>query len=253
VESARSESLCRARQERVDSTPSSGVGNIFLAGREKNEPGSDFSGKEVEAAKIVAKGLQAADLDKLNLNESRWLPQRDMRWQRRSEIGLIECSRVARTAEDLSAYGLVSKTDMARMRVLCEEPPVYTPERVVAIRTNIAKPSQAVFASLLNVSVSTVQKWSLPLQTNTRAAPRQATSARRDKRRRGAHPVKSEDLRRQTDVRSLLLSAESACMRSELARLLEAIDLPRKSTETNGERTMRQARTSITLSGSQRC
>ena len=29
------------------------------------------------------------------------------------------------TAEDLSAYGLVSKTDMACMRVLCEEPPVY--------------------------------------------------------------------------------------------------------------------------------
>jgi hypothetical protein len=40
---------------------------FFLAGREKNEPGSDFSDKEVEAAKIVAKGLQAADLNKLNL------------------------------------------------------------------------------------------------------------------------------------------------------------------------------------------
>jgi putative transcriptional regulator len=66
------------------------------------------------------------------------------------------------TAEDLSAYGLVSKTDMARMRVLCDEPSVYTPERVVAIRTNIAKASQAVFASLLNVSVSTVQKWESP-------------------------------------------------------------------------------------------
>ena len=40
---------------------------FFLAGREKSEPGGDFSDKEVEAAKIVAKGLQAADLDKLNL------------------------------------------------------------------------------------------------------------------------------------------------------------------------------------------
>jgi putative transcriptional regulator len=66
------------------------------------------------------------------------------------------------TAEDLSAYGLVSKTDMARIKVSCEEPPLYTPERVVAIRTNIAKASQAVFASLLNVSVSTVQKWESP-------------------------------------------------------------------------------------------
>ena len=66
------------------------------------------------------------------------------------------------TAADLGAYGLVSRADMARMKALCEEPPVYTPERVVAIRTTIAKTSQAVFASLLNVSVSTVQKWESP-------------------------------------------------------------------------------------------
>ena len=39
---------------------------FFLAGREKSEPGSDFSDKEMEAAKIVAKGLQAADTTKLN-------------------------------------------------------------------------------------------------------------------------------------------------------------------------------------------
>jgi putative transcriptional regulator len=42
------------------------------------------------------------------------------------------------------------------------KPPAYTPERVVAIRTTIVKTSQAVFASLLNVSVSTVQKWEFP-------------------------------------------------------------------------------------------
>lgn len=66
------------------------------------------------------------------------------------------------TAADLSAYGLVSKTDMARMNMLCEAPPEYSPQRVVAIRTEVARMSQQVFASMLNVSVSTVQKWESP-------------------------------------------------------------------------------------------
>lgn len=34
---------------------------IFLVGREKSDPGSDFSDNEVNAAKIVAKGLEKAD------------------------------------------------------------------------------------------------------------------------------------------------------------------------------------------------
>jgi putative transcriptional regulator len=63
---------------------------------------------------------------------------------------------------ELNAYGLVSKPDLARIKALYEEPPAYTPERVVRIRTRIAKTSQAAFASLLNVSVSTVQKWESP-------------------------------------------------------------------------------------------
>lgn len=67
------------------------------------------------------------------------------------------------TAADLSAYGLVSKTDMARMNMLCEAPPEYSPQRVVAIRTGVARMSQQVFASMLNVSVSTVQKWESPV------------------------------------------------------------------------------------------
>jgi putative transcriptional regulator len=41
-------------------------------------------------------------------------------------------------------------------------PPIYTPDRIVAIRTTIVKASQAVFATMLNVSVSTVQKWESP-------------------------------------------------------------------------------------------
>lgn len=39
---------------------------FFLAGREKSDPGSDFSDHEVEAAKIIGAGLQAADGTKLD-------------------------------------------------------------------------------------------------------------------------------------------------------------------------------------------
>ena len=39
---------------------------FFLAGREKSQPGSDFSDQEVEAAKIIAAGLQAANVQKLD-------------------------------------------------------------------------------------------------------------------------------------------------------------------------------------------
>ena len=66
------------------------------------------------------------------------------------------------TAESLSTYGVVSKTDLAHVRTLCQEPPAYTPDRVIEIRTTKARMSQAVFASFLNVSVSTVQKWESP-------------------------------------------------------------------------------------------
>ena len=38
---------------------------FFLAGREKNEPGTDFTSREEEAAKLVAGMLQGADTDKL--------------------------------------------------------------------------------------------------------------------------------------------------------------------------------------------
>jgi putative transcriptional regulator len=71
-------------------------------------------------------------------------------------------SELLETAADLSPYGLVSKADMAQMRALCAVPPEYSPQRVVAIRTDVARMSQQVFASVLNVSVSTVQKWESP-------------------------------------------------------------------------------------------
>ncbi len=63
------------------------------------------------------------------------------------------------TAEDFNACGVLSKSGLAKVRMLSTTPPQYTPEQIIAIRTMIAKMSQSVFASLLNVSVSTVQKW----------------------------------------------------------------------------------------------
>lgn len=71
-------------------------------------------------------------------------------------------SELLETARDLSAYGVVTRSDMSRLEIICKAPPVYSPAKVVAIRTKKARVSQAVFASLLNVSVSTVQKWESP-------------------------------------------------------------------------------------------
>ena len=39
---------------------------FFLAGREKNAPGADFSDKEVEAVKIIAHALENANSRKLD-------------------------------------------------------------------------------------------------------------------------------------------------------------------------------------------
>jgi len=57
---------------------------------------------------------------------------------------------------------LYQKTELAHVPALCQPPPEYPPERVIEIRTIKAKMSQAVFATFLNVSVSTVQKWESP-------------------------------------------------------------------------------------------
>lgn len=66
------------------------------------------------------------------------------------------------TAADLSRHGLLTKEDMAEMSVLCAAPPVYTPRKVADIRTRKARMSQSVFANVLNVTVSAVQKWESP-------------------------------------------------------------------------------------------
>lgn len=38
---------------------------FFIAGREKNEPGKDFSDVQIDAAKILAKAVQGADAKKI--------------------------------------------------------------------------------------------------------------------------------------------------------------------------------------------
>ncbi len=72
---------------------------------------------------------------------------------------LDEMLEVARALQD---HALISKQDMVRMKLICQSPPQYTPENVTAIRVEKAKVSQSVFATILNVSVSAVQKWESP-------------------------------------------------------------------------------------------
>lgn len=65
-------------------------------------------------------------------------------------------------AQALQGHELISKQDMAKMNLICQPPPEYTAEKVTAIRVGRAKVSQSVLASILNVSVSAVQKWESP-------------------------------------------------------------------------------------------
>ena len=59
----------------------------------------------------------------------------------------------------LNAHGLITKPDMAQIQTLCQRPHMFTSKKVAQIRKSKARMSQSVFAALLNVSVSTVQKW----------------------------------------------------------------------------------------------
>jgi putative transcriptional regulator len=65
-------------------------------------------------------------------------------------------------AQALQGHALISKQDMAKMKLICQSPPEYTSENVMSIRVKKVKVSQSVFASMLNVSVSAVQKWESP-------------------------------------------------------------------------------------------
>ncbi|WP_348697440.1 helix-turn-helix domain-containing protein [Duganella fentianensis] len=68
-------------------------------------------------------------------------------------------SELLETAQGLNQSGLLSKKDLCLISHLCSTPPQYPPGRVMEIRVEHARMSQSVFAAVLNVSVSTVQKW----------------------------------------------------------------------------------------------
>ncbi|UFS72058.1 DNA-binding transcriptional regulator [Geomonas sp. RF6] len=66
---------------------------------------------------------------------------------------------VHETAQDLHELGFIDKRAMQKYDGLCIAPvPDYTPEQIRSIRTRYHI-SQAVLASLLNTSVSSVRKW----------------------------------------------------------------------------------------------
>lgn len=66
---------------------------------------------------------------------------------------------VQETATDLYALGFIDKRKMRKYDVLCMEPVQdYDAAKVKALRDHLQL-SQAVFASVLNTSLSTVRKW----------------------------------------------------------------------------------------------
>lgn len=70
---------------------------------------------------------------------------------------------VHETAQDLHESGLINDDKMREYDRLCLQPaPVepLSPEKIKQIRLD-ANVSQAIFATFLNTSVSTVQKWEI--------------------------------------------------------------------------------------------
>lgn len=64
-------------------------------------------------------------------------------------------------AGGLARHGLIDKRRMGEFDALCRlSVPDMPPARIKALRTE-SKLSQAVFAAVLNTSVSTVQKWEI--------------------------------------------------------------------------------------------
>jgi len=68
---------------------------------------------------------------------------------------------VHETASDLHRLGFIDKRKMRKFDVLCLEPiPAYDSEKIRALRDHLQL-SQAVLASVLNTSISTVRKWEI--------------------------------------------------------------------------------------------
>jgi putative transcriptional regulator len=65
------------------------------------------------------------------------------------------------TAQDLHRLGFIDKRKMRKFDLLCLEPiPAYDGEQIRALRDRVNL-SQAVLASVLNTSASTVRKWEI--------------------------------------------------------------------------------------------
>ena len=68
-------------------------------------------------------------------------------------------SAVHETAFDLHQHGFISQRTMNHYEALCVQPiPVYSSDDIRTLRERF-KLSQTVFASVLNISASTVRKW----------------------------------------------------------------------------------------------
>ena len=68
---------------------------------------------------------------------------------------------VHETARDLHKLGLIDKRAMREYDVLCIEPvSAYSAEQIRSLRERY-RLSQAVMASVLNTSLSTIQKWEI--------------------------------------------------------------------------------------------
>ena len=66
---------------------------------------------------------------------------------------------VYETASDLHRLGFIDKRKMRKFDVLCLDPiPAYDSDKIRALRDHLQL-SQAVLASVLNTSLSTVRKW----------------------------------------------------------------------------------------------
>lgn len=78
-----------------------------------------------------------------------------------TKMGSKILDAVHETARDLHAAGFIDKRSMQRYDALCLEPvPDYSSAKIRALRAR-HKLSQAVFASVLNTSLSTVRQWEI--------------------------------------------------------------------------------------------
>lgn len=79
----------------------------------------------------------------------------------KARVGSKILDAVHETARDLHAAGFIDIRSMQKYDALCLEPvPKYSSAKIRALRAR-HKLSQAVFASVLNTSVSTVRQWEI--------------------------------------------------------------------------------------------